>query len=68
MKLKSEERTRDIPIVVITASLLSESEQSALASGCDAFLRKPVAISELRATIQALLQDRSVRSGCEPTG
>ena len=68
MKLKSEERTRDIPIVVITASLLSESEQSALASGCDAFLRKPVAIAELRATIEALLQDRNVRSGCEPTG
>lgn len=67
IKLKSEERTRDIPIVVITASLLPEAERTALASGCDAFLRKPIAISELRATIETLLQDRSIRSGCEPT-
>lgn len=67
MKLKTDQRTRDIPIVVITASMLPQTEQSALASGCDAFLRKPIAISEFRTTIEALLQDRRIRSGSEPT-
>src|SRR5438270_10841793 len=46
VKLKADPRSRDIPILVITASLLPEAEQSALSSGCDGFLRKPIAISE----------------------
>jgi two-component system, cell cycle response regulator DivK len=66
VKLKADQQTRDIPIVVVTASVLSEIERSALASGCEAFLRKPIAISEFRATIATLLQDRRVRSGSEP--
>ena len=66
-KLKAEPRTRDIPILVITASLLPEAEQSAVSSGCDAFLRKPIAISEFRATVAGLLQDKRIRSGSEPT-
>jgi two-component system cell cycle response regulator DivK len=66
IKLKANQQTRDIPIVVVTASVLSETERSALASGCEAFLRKPIAISEFRATIATLLQDRRVRSGSEP--
>lgn len=66
VKLKAEERTRDIPILVVTASLLPEAEHSALSSGCDAFLRKPIAISEFRATIASLLQDKRIRSGSEP--
>ena len=66
-KLKTDSRTRDIPIVVVTASVLPQTEQSALTTGCDAFLRKPIAISEFRATIESLLQDRRIRSGSEPT-
>lgn len=67
VRLKADPRTRDIPILVITASLLPEAEQSALSSGCDAFMRKPIAISEFRATVASLLQDRRIRSGSEPT-
>jgi two-component system cell cycle response regulator DivK len=67
LKLKSDQQTRDIPIVVITASMLPQTEQSALASGCDGFLRKPIAISEFRETIATLLRDRRVRSGSEPS-
>ena len=66
VKLKADRRTRDIPILVVTASLLPEAEQSALSSGCDGFLRKPIAISEFRATIASLLQHKGARSGSEP--
>src|SRR5438874_12500218 len=67
VKLKADPRTRDIPILVVTASLLPEAEESALSSGCDGFLRKPIAISEFRAAIASLLQDKRIRSGSEPT-
>ena len=67
VKLKADRRTRNIPILVVTASLLPEAEQSALSSGCDGFLRKPIAISEFRTTVASLLQDRRIRSGTEPT-
>jgi two-component system cell cycle response regulator DivK len=66
VKLKADRRTRDIPILVVTASLLPEAEQSALSSGCDGFLRKPIAISEFRAAIASLLQTKRIRSGSEP--
>jgi two-component system, cell cycle response regulator DivK len=68
VKLKAGQHTRDIPILVITASLLPEAEQSALSSGCDGFLRKPIAISEFRAAVASLLQHKPIRSGSEPTG
>jgi two-component system cell cycle response regulator DivK len=67
VKLKAAERTRDIPILVITASLLPEAEQSALSSGCDAFLRKPIAISEFRTTVASLLKEKRICTGSEPT-
>lgn len=67
VELKSDDRTRDIPILMTTASMLPQAEQSAAASGCDAFMRKPIEISEFRATIEALLQDRRIRSGRERT-
>ena len=65
--LKIDGRTRDIPILVVTASLLPDAEQAALASGCDAFMRKPIAISEFRASVESLLQDRRIRSRSAPS-
>jgi CheY-like chemotaxis protein len=41
-RLRSDDRTRDIPIVALTALASGKSRELALAAGCDAFFTKPV--------------------------
>jgi two-component system, cell cycle response regulator DivK len=41
-KLKSDDRTRHIIIVALTASAMKGDELTALATGCDGYLSKPV--------------------------
>jgi two-component system, cell cycle response regulator DivK len=43
-RLKVDPRTRDIPIVVVTASLLPDIRRRAWAGGCDGFIEKPITI------------------------
>jgi two-component system cell cycle response regulator DivK len=53
--LKSDERTRDIPIVAITASMPDE-EAKIRAAGGDGFLRKPIAAAEFLALVRLMLR------------
>lgn len=53
--LKADRRTRDIPIVAITAAL-GDQERAVRASGCDDFMRKPLRSGDFLATVEALLQ------------
>jgi CheY-like chemotaxis protein len=41
-RLRSDDRTRDIPIVALTALASGKSRELALAAGCDTFFTKPV--------------------------
>ena len=43
-RLKTGERTKDIPIIVLTAHALDHYRDVAVAAGCDAFLSKPCAL------------------------
>jgi two-component system cell cycle response regulator DivK len=61
--LKSDDRTRDIPIVAITASM-PEEEANIRAAGGDAFLRKPIAGAEFLAIVRSLLREDD--PGCDP--
>jgi signal transduction histidine kinase len=66
-RLKGEERTRHIPIIMITALDDQESRMQALSKGAEEFLTKPVRHSELLARVRNLLklkqfQDRLVAS------
>lgn len=53
--LKSVERTRHIPIVVLTAHALAEEREKALAAGADAFTTKPVNLEELLGILSELI-------------
>jgi two-component system, cell cycle response regulator DivK len=54
-RLKSAERTKDIPVIVLTAHALDHYREVAVAAGCDAFLSKPCTIEELVAAIRTVL-------------
>lgn len=55
-KLKSDDRTRDIIIVALTASAMKGDELTALAAGCDGYLTKPVDTRKLSRQIAEFLQ------------
>ena len=53
--LKGEDATRSIKIVATTAFALSGDEDTIMKSGCDAYMAKPIAISQFIELIESLL-------------
>ena len=58
-KLRSDDRTKSIPLIMITARSSEEDKIQGLESGADDYITKPFSIKELNARIQALLRRRS---------
>jgi two-component system cell cycle response regulator DivK len=54
-RLKSHPETRNIPIIALSAHVLADARERALAAGCDEFDGKPVDFDRLLATIRRLL-------------
>jgi two-component system cell cycle response regulator DivK len=50
-RLKADEQTRSIPIIVISAFAMSYEKAGILASGCEAYITKPFRGEELAALI-----------------
>jgi len=50
-----EERTRDLPVIMLTARSTEADTVAGLEAGADDYLTKPFSIAELRARILALL-------------
>jgi signal transduction histidine kinase/ActR/RegA family two-component response regulator len=53
-RVKEQVETHTIPVIAVTADALSVNEERALASGCDAYLTKPIDIAKLLATIETV--------------
>jgi CheY-like chemotaxis protein len=58
--LKSNARTRDIPIIALTAHALLTDREKAREVGCDDFDTKPVEFSRLIQKIETLLASKKV--------
>ena len=54
-RLKQDQRTEAIPIVVLTASLTGEDQAKILESGCDAFLAKPIVVRDFLRIVDDIL-------------
>jgi len=58
-RLRSQERTRELPIVMLTARAMEQDKISGLEAGADDYLTKPFSPRELAARIKAVLRRRA---------
>ena len=58
-RLKADPRTRDVPVLAVSAHALVGEAKRALAAGCDEYVSKPCLPEELARAIRALIQRQS---------
>jgi two-component system phosphate regulon response regulator PhoB len=58
-RLRSESRTREVPIIMLTARAGDEDKVAGLEAGADDYVTKPFSPRELEARIQAVLRRRT---------
>jgi two-component system cell cycle response regulator DivK len=58
-RLKAAERTKDIPVIALTAHALRDAQQSALEAGCDAVVTKPCFPKDLVLEIKRQLAEKA---------
>ena len=54
-RLRAEPTTRGIPVIAVTASVMTEDQKKIMAAGFDGYQGKPISVKELLATIQQVL-------------
>jgi two-component system phosphate regulon response regulator PhoB len=58
-RLRGDPRTRDLPILMLTARAMEQDKVAGLEAGADDYLTKPFSPKELNARIKAVLRRRS---------
>jgi len=55
--LKEDEELRSIPVVAVTAFAMKGDEERIRAGGCEAYISKPISVSEFLATVKQFLKE-----------
>jgi CheY-like chemotaxis protein len=61
-RLRAEQTTRGIPVMAMTASVMTEDRQKILAAGFDGYQSKPINVTEFVAAVAQLLASPPRRS------
>ena len=64
-RMRSEARTREVPIIMLTARASDDDKVAGLQSGADDYITKPFSPRELEARIQAVLRRRAPQLSSE---
>ncbi len=59
-RLKSEDDTKDIPIIIVTSFAMAGEENEARAAGCNDYISKPINIHQFIETIKKYLPDQGL--------
>jgi two-component system cell cycle response regulator DivK len=62
-RLKKDERTKEIPVIALTAHALASAHDSAKEAGCDSVVTKPCLPKDLEAEVRRQLQARDGTAG-----
>ena len=54
--LRAESATAKVPVVAITASVMTQDKQQIMDTGFDGFIEKPINLREFLATVQAAIK------------
>ncbi len=54
--LRSKEATAKVPVVAITASVMTQDRQQIMDTGFDGFIEKPINLREFLSTVQAAIK------------
>jgi two-component system phosphate regulon response regulator PhoB len=65
-RLRNDQRTRELPILMLTARAMEQDKVSGLEAGADDYLTKPFSPKELAARIKAVLRRRAPQLSGEP--
>jgi two-component system cell cycle response regulator DivK len=57
-RLRAEPMTREIPVMAMTASVMTEDRQKIMGAGFDAYQSKPINVTDFVAAVAQLLENR----------
>ena len=66
-RIKSNDTTRHIPVIALTAHALLDAKHTALDAGCDAVVIKPCLPKDLEVEIRRLLESRAAAAAAART-
>lgn len=57
-QLRADPATRDIPVIAVTASAMTQDRQKIMAAGFDGYQSKPISVQAFKDAVRAILDGR----------